>query len=176
MCSQIYICISFLSRESLYERFCFHCNSTSEIQFSVFGCSAKSFLLLLSNPMVVQHTAPFQSPHCKIYSKLAKTSIFWLRNVKSAWQAVRSSRRSRLSRGFDFSAPRRLFQVLRGPRGNIWLFRENLRGAERASIFFWNLQRWRSDNLIWGQRSSGLSNIIIKNSSQIFTAPERVSW
>ena len=36
-----------------------------------------------------------------------------LRNVKCALQAVRWSRRSRLSRGFDFSAPRRLFRVLR---------------------------------------------------------------
>ena len=36
-----------------------------------------------------------------------------LRNVKCALQAMRWSRRSRLSRGFDFSAPRRLFRVLR---------------------------------------------------------------
>ena len=51
-----------------------------------------------------------------------------LRNVKSAWQAVRWSRRSRLSRGFDFSAPRRLFRVLREPKENIRLFCENPRG------------------------------------------------
>ena len=35
-----------------------------------------------------------------------------LRNLKSAWQAVRCSIRSHLSRGFDFSAPRRLSRVL----------------------------------------------------------------
>ena len=131
----------------MYERFCFHCNSTSEIQFSVFGCSAKSFLLLLSNPMVVQHTAPFQSPHCKIYSKLAKTSIFCLRNVKSAWQAVRSSRRSRLSRGFDFSAPRRLSGVLREPKENIRLFCEKPKRIEYLTLYLKSSKVFQSNDL-----------------------------
>ena len=82
------------------------------------GC-AKSFLRLsvLWKPMIAQHSARlfnlnFQFP--KIFCKGKESDLkSCLRNVKCALQAVRWSRRSRLSRGFDFSAPRRLFRVLR---------------------------------------------------------------
>ena len=76
-----------------------------------------SSLSVLWKPMIAQHSARlfnlnFQFP--KIFCKGKESDLkSCLRNVKCALQAVQWSRRSRLSRGFDFSAPRRLFRVLR---------------------------------------------------------------
>ena len=81
------------------------------------GC-AKSFLpvsSLKTNDCATQRAFSiwiFNFP--KIFCKGKESDLkSCLRNVKCALQAVQWSRRSRLSRGFDFSAPRRLFRVLR---------------------------------------------------------------